>query len=348
MKLVIGFITYNDSTAKYLPYFLPSLKEALDFAFGHYDAVDNYKILIFDNSELQNNANATYVKNSFSELELIWSGKNLGFAGAYNPMIEKAIDLGAEYFLMLNPDMTIKPDSILRLIENLEVNKDLGAVVPRILKWDFAHLKTTDIVDSDGIAMTVSHRAYDSDQGLNFNKLSADSSMVFGFTGAAALFRITALQDVAFSLYGKKEYLDELMFMYKEDVDLSYRLQLAGHKIMLCPSAIVYHDRSASPLGNSWWQIIKNRKNKSRQVREWSFLNQWILVGRYSTLPWNFRIKFKIWLYQLTATFFAAIFESYLLKQLAFLSQQKEEIKLKSCQLKLKVSLSDIEKVLKK
>ncbi|MEI7452101.1 MAG: glycosyltransferase family 2 protein [Candidatus Falkowbacteria bacterium] len=348
MKIVIGFITYNEGTAKYLPFFLPSLKQSLDFAFGNYETDASYKILAFDNSEQQDNSNSRYIKNNFTDIDLFWSSKNLGFAGAYNPMIGRAVDLGAEYFLMINPDTIIAEDSILNLIKILDANERLGAVAPRILKWDFVNSEKTDIVDSDGIAMTTSHRAYDSNQGKRRTDLSDAMVPIFGFTGAAVLLRLTVLVDVAFDICGRKEYLDELMFMYKEDVDLSYRLQLAGHPIMLCPSAIVYHDRSASPLGNGLWQIIKNRKNKSRLVREWSFLNQWIFVIRYSSLPWKLPVKLKIWVYQLAATLFAAIFEPYLLGQFKTIISNYKEIKLKYCQLKLKIALSDIEKILVK
>jgi len=346
MKLVVGFINYNESTAKYLPYFLPSLKKALDFAFGHYEAADSYKVIAFDNSDNENNENSAYIKENFPDFTSVYSGKNLGFAGAYNLIIARAVKFKAEYFLMINPDTILAEDSILKMIELLDFNKKLGAVAPRILKWDFSSLQKTDFIDSDGITMAFNHHAFDSNQGLSRIGLPEINSFIFGFTGAAALIRVTALEDVAFNIFGRLEYLDELMFMYKEDIDLSYRLQLAAWPIMLCPKAIIYHDRSASSLGRGLRQIINNRKNKSRRVREWSFLNQWIIVCRYLSLPWSLAIKFKILFHQLVASFFVMIFEPGLLRQLFLLISYCKEIKLKSCQLKLKIDLSEIEKIL--
>ena len=53
-KLVIGFIAYNELTAKYLPYFLTSLKE---------QSFKDFSILVADNSEAEDNKNKDYIKN---------------------------------------------------------------------------------------------------------------------------------------------------------------------------------------------------------------------------------------------------------------------------------------------
>ena len=51
MKLVVGFIIYSTSAAKYLPYFLDSLKE---------QTFKDFKIIVADNNEEQENANKQY------------------------------------------------------------------------------------------------------------------------------------------------------------------------------------------------------------------------------------------------------------------------------------------------
>ena len=66
MRLYIGFITYGENTAKYLPYFLPSLKN---------QTFKDFKILAIDNSEIQENDNAKYIKENFSEIDLKWVAK---------------------------------------------------------------------------------------------------------------------------------------------------------------------------------------------------------------------------------------------------------------------------------
>jgi len=337
MKIVIGFITYNDTTAKYLPFFVPSLKAALDFS------VLDYRILAVDNSDTELNENSVYLKNNWPEIKLTRAGVNLGFAQAYNLMIGQAREMGAEYFLMLNPDTVLTPDSVMKLIATLDSDQSLGAVAPRILKWDFEHNIQTSIIDSDGLFLTSSQRFSDRHQGREL--FSSLPEIVFGFTGAAALLRMKALSDV---VYNGKEYLDELMFMYKEDVDLSYRLTLANWPIKFIPSAIIYHDRTASPLGEGLGQIIRNRKNKSRLVKRWSFLNHWILILKYSHLKYSCKVKWRTWRYQFLSLFFALLFEPYLGKELITLRRIRREIRAKRQALKIIVNPKIIEKMMDK
>jgi GT2 family glycosyltransferase len=61
---------------------------------------------------------------------------------------------------------------------------------------------------------------------------------VFGFCGAAAILRTSALRDVG--------TFDEDFFLYYEDTDLSWRLRLAGYQIEHCPAAVVHHEHAAS------------------------------------------------------------------------------------------------------
>jgi GT2 family glycosyltransferase len=61
---------------------------------------------------------------------------------------------------------------------------------------------------------------------------------VFGFCGAAAVLRTSALRDVGL--------FDDDFFLYYEDSDLSWRLRLAGYRIEHCPGAVVHHVHAAS------------------------------------------------------------------------------------------------------
>ncbi|MEA3398527.1 MAG: glycosyltransferase, partial [Patescibacteria group bacterium] len=116
MKLVIGFITYKDMTAKYLPYFLPSLKN---------QALKDCEIIAFDNSEDQDDLNIKYLHEYNIAYER--AGKNIGFARAYNKLIRQAVDWQADYFLVLNPDMLVEPGAIQRMADALELDENLGS-----------------------------------------------------------------------------------------------------------------------------------------------------------------------------------------------------------------------------
>jgi hypothetical protein len=354
MKIAISFITYGESTAKYLPYFLS--RDAWQCV-----STNNveFKILAIDNTETEDNENARFIKKNYPQIDFIWVGKNLGFAKAYNIMINKARAWGADYFFCINPDTIVEPDAISEMIKILESDENIGAVQPKIRQLRITNYELrigeerekeikngkTNIIDSLGLVMDDKFRFFDNNQGekdqltINNNQLSIKE--IFGFTGAATLLRMSALQDVAYN----NGYFDELMFMYKEDCDLSMRLRLAGWKIVLAPQAVIYHDRTAAAIGNNFWQVIKNRKNKSANLKRWSFLNQWIVILKYLNL-FSWRVKIKTIFYQLQSLIFVLLFEPYLLKELIRLWKIRREIKKRREQLKIKVDFNEIKKII--
>jgi GT2 family glycosyltransferase len=66
---------------------------------------------------------------------------------------------------------------------------------------------------------------------------------VFGPSGAAALYRVTALEDVAVN----GQYFDEDFFAYREDADLAWRCRLMGWTSIYVPSAVALHRRRVTP-----------------------------------------------------------------------------------------------------
>lgn len=328
IKLAIGFIIYGKSTAKYLPYFLPSLVGTTDLPAGQagfhmitHDSTDRIKILCFDNSEEEDSRNVEYIKKNYPGIEIMRAGENLGFAKAHNRMIKRAKESGAEYFLALNPDMILESGAIQKMIEVLDEDRNLGSVCPKILRWDFANNKKTDIIDSCGIKQLSALNFYDLGQSEKDIGQCEDKEMV-GPSGAAAMYRMSALETVK----EVENYFDELMFMYKEDCDLAYRLFLKGFKSKCASEAIIYHDRTAGGKGESNFEIALNRKNKSRQVKGWSFLSQQIIFIKYWHLQ-NLKEKAEISWYAFRMFVFAVLFEQYLLKEYFNLWKLKKNIK---------------------
>jgi len=170
---------------------------------------------------------------------------------------------------------------------------------------------------------------------------------VLYLAGAAALLNLKALADVAFDNGKFKEYFDELMFMYKEDCDLSYRLRLAGWKIVLAEKAVAYHNRAVAAIGATNLNIALNRRNKSRLVKQWSFLNQWILLLKIKDLPFSLNVKLATAWYQLKSLVFVLLFEPYLLKELVVLWKLLPAIKKRREQLEIKVDVKRVELFMK-
>jgi GT2 family glycosyltransferase len=298
-KVSVGFICYNNLTAKYLPVFLPSLIKQ-DY--------NNFEILVLDNSEDEVNKNSEYINVNFPEINFEWSKKNQGFAVAYNQLIEKAIKNRSKYFLTVNPDTILMPNVLKNLVSIIEKDKSLGSVCPKILSWDFQSDKRTNLIDTCGIIMNGALRFRDCCQGEIDNSCYGNN-FIIGPSGAGGLFRLSALQKIK-DQYG---YYDSRMFMYKEDCDLAYRLNLAGYKTRLADSAVIYHDRTAKSKGDSFLQVALNRKNKKENIRRWSLANQQLIFKKHWHKQ-NFFQKISIIFYELTVLAYLMIFERNLLK----------------------------------
>ncbi len=308
MKLVVGFLTYNDSSAKYLADFLPSLKSALNFL-----SPDDYRVLVFDNSEPDNNLNRLALDNFNNEnpnfLEYFHAAGNLGFSRAYNILIRSALRLKAEYFLVINPDTLLEKETISELVSALDKNGALASVSPKIRRWDFAANTKTKMIDSGGLILKTGLRFLDLGQGQEDDK-RFDNFAILGPSGAAGLFRIDFLEKIK----ENEQYFDERFFMYKEDCDLAYRLSLAGGKSALVPSSVMYHDRTASSSGEGIINKALDRRKKSRQVRIWSFRNQHLIFVKYWSRQ-NFLSKIFIIARVVISAIFALILEQFLLKE---------------------------------
>jgi len=308
MKLAVGFITYNEASAPYLSYFLPSLKTALDFF-----SVEDYQILVYDNSDLDYKLNQQSLEN-FQKLaplipvHLSATGENQGFSQAYNILINQARKAGAEYFLMINPDTILEPSAIVTLVQALDQDIKLAAVSPKIKRWDFIKQQKTNFIDSVGVVLQPGLKFSDLGQG-EIDHGQFDYQSILGPSGAAGLFRLSDLEKIK----ENGQYFDENFFMYKEDCDLDYRLSIAGLLAKLVPEAIIYHDRTAavSQAGLRAWLL--NRRQKSQKIRSWSFLNQHLIFVKYWHIQ-NFYSRVIIILRCLTYLFFSLILEQYNLK----------------------------------
>jgi len=308
-KVWVGFIVYGDVTAAYLPYFLQSLQRQT-FTSTH--------LVCFDNSPEADNENSEYLKN-YPEIQVYRQEGNIGFSAAYNILIANAIASGAEYFFVVNPDTLVEPDVIDQLVSSLEKNTQCASVCPKILKWNFkAHIKTS-LIDSCGLVLKPGLVFRDLGQGEE-DKGQYDQSLIIGPSGAAGLFRLSALE----SIQDKENFFDEFLFMYKEDCDLAYRLSLAGYSSHLVSKAVMYHDRTVS--GGTLFQRFFSRKQRSKAANRFAFVNQHLLYIKY----WHrqvFSNKCRIIAAIILRGLEALVLEQYLLGSYRYIFQGARQVK---------------------
>lgn len=308
-KVWVGFIAYGASTAPYLSDFLKSLQR---------QTYTSFQTVCFDNSPEKVNENSQYLQ-AFPEITVYRQDGNIGFSAAYNILIAEAIAAGATYFFIVNPDTLLEPEVIDQLVISLEKNNSCASVCPKVLQWNFpAHIKTS-VIDTCGLILKTGLEFSDLGQGQE-DKTQYDQVSILGPSGAAGLFRLSALEIIAVDSC----YFDEYFFMYKEDCDLNYRLQLAGFTSKLVSSAVMYHDRTVS--GGSLLQRFFNRRGRSKAANRFAFTNQHLLYVKY----WRRQIfvsKCRIVVGVLVRFAEALILEQYLLGSYKYIFQGAHKIK---------------------
>lgn len=203
------------------------------------------EIILVDNGSSDNSVEIT--EKLFPKVVLIKNRNNLGFAGGVNMGIREALKSDCDFIALFNNDAVAKPDWLEKLLNVMERYPKAGIVTGKFMRDDKIHFDSTgDYYTTRGIAFPRGRNRKDTGQYNDFEK-------VFGATGGASLYRAELFEEIGF--------FDERFFAYLEDVDFSFRTQLAGWNIYYEPLAVSYHRLGAtsSKLGNfAYYHSAKN------------------------------------------------------------------------------------------
>jgi GT2 family glycosyltransferase len=177
--------------------------------------------------------------------------ENRGYAGGCNAGLCRA---ESQILVILNNDTQVEPDWLGELLATLDRHPEAGMATPKVRLWDDrARLHTTgDYVRANGIPD--SRGVWELDEGQY-----DDQVYVFGASGVAPAYRRTMLDEIGL--------FDADFGSYCEDVDLSWRAQLAGYRCVYAPCAVLYHKVSATGKGvlrsyrvarNTLWTLAKD------------------------------------------------------------------------------------------
>lgn len=273
------------------------------------------EVLIIDNNPQSQTINIA--RNFIAEkeptfpIEIIQNDKNLGFSAGHNLGIKES---RGELILCLNQDVFLAPDFIAKAVEFFQNQKEekIGAIQPKLLRLD-KDLKKTDTIDTTGLAMLKNRRIIARGQGEKDSGQYEITEEIFGADGAAPVYLRKALEDVKLATgdwpiaTSSGEYFDEDFFMYKEDVDLAWRLRLYGWKSFYAPGVRAWHARgSGESAATNYWAVIKERRKIGRFAKFLSFRNQRLLQIKnelprlfFKHLPWFLPKELGAWGYAL-------------------------------------------------
>ncbi len=204
----------------------------------------NFKAVVVDNaSEIQHLNNIRLFVESQEKLgekrfKLITNKSNLGYAGGNDIGIKYALESGADYILILNPDTTVEKNLLAKLTEAVKKNPKAGIIGTAIDEGDgivyCGEIKWLKPELTHSILKPLPRRQASKTRNLKPN---------FYILGAAML--------VNKKVFEKIGMFDERYFLYFEDTDLCVRARRARFKLIVAPNAMVHHNplSSTSKLG---------------------------------------------------------------------------------------------------
>lgn len=202
---------------------LCALRDELDYP------ADKLELICVDNAS---DADSAARLGALNEVRLITSEENLGFAAGCNLGAGSA---NGRVLAFLNNDAEPHPDWARQAVQVLRQQPDVGAVACKVLDREGTHI---DFVDGGltWFGMGYKRHAGEPDDGRH----DEPRDVLFG-TGAALFVRA----ELFTSLGG----FDERYFMFYEDVDLGWRLNLRGWRVRYEPSSVAYHRHHGSMTG---------------------------------------------------------------------------------------------------
>jgi GT2 family glycosyltransferase len=165
--------------------------------------------------------------------------ENRGFCGAVNIGVRGS---DADAVLLVNPDATVRPDAVGRMLRVLAEHPTCGSVQPKLLRLG----SDPHVIDTTGHVLTRPRLILNRGAGEPDDGRHDTPGEVLGVSGALALHRRRMLDDVARGSGAAREYLAEDLVAYFDDVDLDLRARLRGWTARYEPSAVGHHARAGA------------------------------------------------------------------------------------------------------
>ena len=185
------------------------------------------------------------------DYKFIETGANLGFAGGNNVGIKDSLKRGSDYVILMNNDLILPRDVVVKLVGFMEGNPEVGIASPKMYfakgyEFHKNRYKEGDLGKVFWYAGGIIDRknAYSSHRGVDEVDCGQyDNAAETDFAnGACAIIRSGIFEKVGF--------LDSSFFLYWEDADFSQRIKNAGYKVMYYPGTHLWHKVSASTGGS--------------------------------------------------------------------------------------------------
>jgi GT2 family glycosyltransferase len=261
----VAVVILNWNGKKYLERFLPFILSS---------TYENMEVFLADNASTDDSVD--FVQTHFPTVKILINKTNEGFAGGYNWAMQH---INHEISVLLNSDVEVSKGWIEPVVELFKKDTKLAAVQPKIL--DFNNRDQFEYAGAAG--GWIDRYGYPFSKGRIFDELEKDKhqydevSPIFWASGAAMFVRTAIFKEM--------RGFDVFFFAHQEEIDLCWRIQLAGYKILSCPASVVYHigggtlskDNPHKVFLNFRNNLIMLYKNLSGMERVWVIGSRFLL-----------------------------------------------------------------------
>ncbi|MGQ0739769.1 MAG: glycosyltransferase family 2 protein [Bacteroidota bacterium] len=239
----VAVVILNWNGKKYLEQFLPAL---LKTTYQH------MQVVIADNGSSDDSVE--FLQQHYPAIRLIRFAKNHGFAKGYNEALKQVT---APYYVILNSDVEVQPGWLQPMVDLLETDRTIAVCQSKLLAWHDKRM----FEYAGGAGGWLDKYGYPFARGRIFDKYEEDRGQydtaepIFWASGAAMFIRSSVFHEL--------KGFDEYFFAHQEEIDLCWRIQLAGYTIYSCPASVVYHVGGGTlPKGNSLKTFLNFRNNR--------------------------------------------------------------------------------------
>lgn len=218
----------------------------------------NVSTIVVDNGSTDDSV--AVIREKFPDVEVIITGKNLGFAGGNNVGIHRALEWGADYIWLLNNDTVVDKNALNALFEVFG-DKSVGVAGSKIyfMPGREFHKDRYDEPEYGKVLwyagglidwqnMYASHRGVDEVDKGQFDK-KEETPFV---TGCSMVVKREVFEKIGL--------FNEKLFAYLEDLDYCLRASQAGYKLFYAPQSIIWHKNAGSSgVGSSLHQYYMTR-----------------------------------------------------------------------------------------
>lgn len=255
-KVAVLIVSYNDE--KNLSRLYNSLRD---------QTYKGFRVYVLDSNSSDNSISLT--KKLYPEATIIESKQNVGFAKGNNILASSAYADGAQYLFVLNSDMELHQRCIDELVKLAESDKNIGVVAP-IMFYGNKDKRGKKIQSYADITNFKTHKTILLYSQKYFRSEKFPEVLEVNVVTGGITF-------IKSKIYKKVGLWEEKYFMYGDEIDLAYRVHLAGYKMSVTSKAKVWHHHDWSKKNKKrhylmYYYMLRNRYLYFRKFRLYKYL----------------------------------------------------------------------------